>query len=700
MLFAKRTLFLVLLSSLAVASASASYRLVLQTGHDGAPVAMERHDRSGNIVSAGEDGRIIVTDPDAGKVLHRFRVTRGRIVDLKTDPGGGRAAVVCTEGGGTEIAVWDWDAEEKVYGFNLDSEPLFLSWSANGRYLVAGNLGTPSVLVLEGRTGRRLSYLQRLPSLYNAGYIGSTETILMTYAASGAIRYWDIRSAALKGSSETIGNLLDVTVLQIPDAGGSKTMMFGHRGESLYLVNRNTGAVMDQLDVPGLADVSVDPGTGDVDVLVDGPTGSSLRRYRITDGVFTARETSPLASPAVFTSGLHPAVILRNAGRTFLMTSEGNLYEEGSAGFAPVVEDHVWRPDSLAFSDESLYIAGGSSILRFTSPFFAEGSRGNIDDLSRLGKDSSSSGTSSAHTGIEVLEDGRLVTWDEDAGKGVGPGYRVFRYPEPDSGRFVPTGSVLQELDVVSEERLLTVDRTGTVALVDASTGESYSTFTALGILDAAYSDEGGFILTGRSSDGHSGTPLEMVDVETRESIPVDDDRFMVYAVEAGKQALYTIGVERGNGGSSTVLLQHEPDKPERSRSLLSVEGEDLNALLLTDPAGSGVFTTLGGTLRRIVGGRSTQYAWREPLTAVASRGKILYGIDGDGALVFWDEESGRSLLEVHFFADGGWVAMPPEGDTIWASPGAIDNVMLYRNGRPVDARRVSQLLEDSASVL
>ena len=523
MLYAKKIIFLVLISFLAVATASASYHLVLQTGHDGPPVAFEWHDRSSTIVSAGEDGRLIITEPETGKVLHRFRITDDHIIDIKTDPADNRVAVVTGGEDGAEITVWDWDEEKKIFGYSLDSEPLFLSWSAKGRYLVAGNLGTPSILVLEGRTGRRLSYLQRLPSLYNAGYIGSTETILMTYTSSGAIRYWDIRSAALKGSSETVSNLLDVTVLQIEDADNNKTMMFGRRNESLYLINRNTGAVMDRMDIPQLIDAAVDPDTGEIEAVTAGPTGSVIHSYRIGGGAFLSGSENPTLSPSTSLSeflgpGDTCSDIIRKKGKTYLMATNGCLYHQTASGFQPVVNNKVWKPDSLAFSDDSLYIGGAKEILRFESPFFEENSRGDINDLNTLRKDRSSSGTDSDDTEIGVLPDGRLIVWAKDSGGRLGAGYRVFRYPDFQSTRYVPSNAVLQELDIVDEQRLLTIDRNGTVSIVDTPTGEAFFTFSALGILDAVYSPENNFILAGKSSDT-SGSPLEMIDTETRETI-------------------------------------------------------------------------------------------------------------------------------------------------------------------------------------
>jgi len=697
----KRALALVLIAALPIISASASYRLVLQAGHEGTPVAVEWHDRSRSLVSVGEDGRLIVTDPDEGRVLHRFRVASDRISDVRVNPARDHAAVVSTDGSSYRVAVWDWNEEREIFDYDLDSEPLFVTWSARGRYLVVGNLGDPSVLVLEGRTGRRLSYLQRLPSLYNAGYVGSTETILMTYATSGSIRYWDIRSSALKLSAETVGNLQGVTVLQI----GTKSLIFAYRGETLYLINRQTGAVADQVDIADLVDVSVDPESGEIDALALSPSGSFLVRYGIRSERFIPRDfgvddLSSTATPQKLPAGLNPTGVLRRDGSTYLSTSSGRLMAEGLAGFSSVVDDRIWRPDDVDFGGNSVYLSGASSILRFTSPFFREDSRGRSEDLNDLTRDKTDTGSSSEETGIHTLSDGRILNWDVDYA-GEQSGYRVSFFGRTTGIRNRVLGSGITNLDLIDGGRMLTVDRSGTVSIVGISDAEVETEYTALGILDAAYAPSSRTILAGRSSSGRSGSPLEQVDVDTGESIPVPDDRFMVYEIIADDDAFYTIGAERRSSGESrTALVRHDLDDPSRTRVLLEVEGEDLDAVVRADPTGSGIFTTLGGVTRRIDGNRRTTFSWNEPITELVVRGSVLYGLDGDGALVMWNINTGQAFMKVHFFDDGGWIAMPPDGDRIWASPGAIENVVLYRNGRQVDPRRVSRVVNDGTQLL
>ena len=528
MQFFRRIIFITIMITLITATASASYRLVLQSGHDDLPVAVEWHEKTGTVVSVGDDGRLIVTHPADHRVIHRFRITGERVHNLSLNPASDRAAVVTSDGEDYSVSVWDWGDEKMVYDFNLESEPLFLSWSAGGRYLIVGNLGSPSVIVLEGRTGRRLSYLQRLPSLYNEGYIGSTETILMTYTSTGSIRYWDIRSSALKLSAETVSNLRGMTVLQT----GSKTSLFGYRNETLYLINRQTGAILDQRDVPGLVDVSIDADSAELDALSSDLAGTSLYRFNAGDERFVPRNLgidnlSMNAVPVHLDPTLKPVNVLRRNGTTYLMTDSGYLVSDADGIFARVIEDRLWRPDSLAFSGDSILMSNGSMIQRFTSLFFSEDGEGNIAELEGLFREERKVNTRATDTGISVLDEDRIVLWDR-AGATSDNGYRILRF-NTDSEEFHPVNGMIQKMEVLSGNRFLTVDRSGKVSIINSLDGSVLYSYSALGIMDATYSESGDYVLSGRSSAGRAGTPLERVDLQTGEAVPVGDGRFMVY---------------------------------------------------------------------------------------------------------------------------------------------------------------------------
>ena len=683
---AKRWVFLAVLGALSLPAESASYNLVLQAGHDGPVTSLQWDERSRMIISAGEDRRLIVTDPDEQRVLHRFRASEGRILSVHPDPSRNRAAVVSSYGGAYAVTVWDWSKEKTVFEYGLDTEPLFAAWSAKGRYFIIGGLGDPSITVLEGRSGRRLSNLQRLPSLYNAGYIGSTESILMTYTSSGAVRYWDIRSSALKLSTETEANLTDLHVLRL----GDKSTLIARRNQTLFLINRQSGAVLDTLRMPGLSDFAVNANNGRVDALLVNPGGSSVRYLRVKAGEFIDDDSN-----AVMETGPAPTAVARGGGSSYVATETGELFVSNASGRRPLIKDRTWRPESFAFGEESMFLSGSGELIRFTSRFFAEDSRGRLDQLSRIYRDRIASGSADLNTGLEHLPDGRLILWDGDGGA-IQRGIRIFNFDRPEEKRFIKVEGTIQNLEVIDPRRLITVDRGGRVKIIGIDSGTVLNSYSALGILDAGYSTEGGFILAGRSNNRNSGTPLESIDVETRESVPVSDGRFMVYRVAAGAESLYTIGVSRGSGDAETIIRAHDSRNPNRTQLVQRGKGEMMDGRLIFEAARRGqreaVYTVLGGTVRRIEGKRTTVFKWKSPIRDIRLRGDVLYGLDEEGAAVLWNRRSGSVLLSVYFFEGGSWIASSANGSRIWVSSNRVlDYVLLYRDGRRIiDPRRVS----------
>lgn len=698
----KYRLLAALLFVLSIPPLSASLRLVLQAGHDGPVTVAAWHSPYRYAVTAGNDGRIIVTRPGDGRVLHRFRVSESPVIMMSLDPNAPRAAVVTVQTKGFRLSVWDWEKEAEVYGVDLDEKPLFLSWSAKGRYLSYGRVAAPSLVLLEGRTGRSLSYLERLPSLYNYSYIGSTESTLMTYSSSGALRYWDIRTSALKGSADTLPDLKDTEVIRT----GKKRYMVARSGDSVVLLDRLTGTRLQELNFPGIVEISVDAEKGEIDVLSGDPEELTLYTWKISGERFVRVGTSSrfsfpgdgTATRSVSLENITGGVssILRAGGFSLIADISGRLFFLGSNDNVPrlLMEEKSLIPESLAFSGEALHFTAGDRIIRFRSPFFGATSRGEIDDLVGLQRDEISLGVSGSATAI--VDDGgnRLIHWNP----GTGSGFRIIRF-----GTFPRTVETdhpasFAALDAIPGDRILVLDQNGGIVIFDTDTGGTLFSYSALGMQSSAYVDRGDYVLAGRSATGSRGTPLERIDVTTRETLPIADDRFLVFNVTSGSRFVYTLGLLKESDGSTrTVLRSHDAGDPARSRTVFSVEGEDLDSVILPHPSGSSVFTTLGnGAPIRLTGNRRTTFPTNEPIRKLWIRGSILYGLDYDGAILLWEADTGKPLLRVHFFDDGGWIALPPEGNRFWASPGAVDHVILYRDGRQVDPRRLGSIIDTS----
>ena len=672
---------------------SAKYSLVLQRGHSDAPVAIKWHKKSKVLVSVGEDGFLIVTRPEDKIVLHRFHVTRERISNLNINQSNEQAAIVYSENGFFTVSVWDWANEKMVYEYRFDKELLFATWSTLGTYLVLGTLGSPSIVMIDSSTGRKLTKLQNLPSLYDSGYIGSTETVLMTYTTSGFIRYWDIDSSKLKHSVKTVSNLRGLSVLQTE----SKSTSFANKNDALILLNRQTGYVLDRLVIPGLIDAAIDESTGEIDAIALGAKGFMLHRYKIRDNAFTPRSSGEIhQSHSKLDDSFQPAKVLRVGGITYLMSKSGYIIVESAEGFSALIDDCLWQPVSFAFHGDSINIAGGGKILRFTSLFFSSDSGGDISDLVSVSLKVYPSKSSAEHTGIHILSNGVFLLWDKGF-SGNDNGIRRLHPLMMDTEFFFPTTDMVMKCSLIDDDRILTVSKNGVVNVWDSRNGELLIEHSSFDNLDAAYSMEGEFILVGRSFRGSAGTPLEVIDMDSEEAIPVPDKRFMIYRVESEPANIYTIGVRKTPSGKvETVMLRHDPKRVEHSKNILRVPGEVLNAIVLPHPNDNSVYTNLGGKILQILGNKTIAFEHAGSIVFLQAHGGNLYGLDADGSLVIWDSNGGMPILSVHFFDDWSWVAT--SADTIWASPGAIDKFVILEDGSIVDPRLVCVILEAEAA--
>ena len=172
----------------------------------------------------------------------------------------------------------------------------------------------------------------------------------------------------------------------------------------------------------------------------------------------------------------------------------------------------------------------------------------------------------------------------------------MFNFDRPDETRFIEAGGTVETLEIIDPRRLITVERSGSVKVIGIDDGRVLSSYSALGVLDAGYSKEGDFILAGRSNNRNSGTPLESIDAATRESVPVKDERFMVYRVISGPSSLYTIGVSRGSRDAETIIQAHDAKNPNRTRLVQRAEGEMMDGRLIaaSPPGGSPLYGSRG----------------------------------------------------------------------------------------------------------
>ena len=673
-------------------ASSADYRIVIQSGHNGPVVAVDWHASSKSVVSAGADGRIIVTKPETNRIVNRFQVSKSRISRMKIHPQKTLVAVTFQKENKTLLQVWDWHTQTLIYEYSLKLEPLFFNWSAKGKYLIISNLDSPNIILLDSRNAHKLPYLKNLESIYSMVYIGSTENILMTYNPSGIIEYWDIRSSTLKLFKRTVSGLQDIAVLQT----GIREILFARRNDKIYLLNRTTGAVLHKLQIPGLSQISFDDKSGELDVLSSTPDGLTLHGYSVKNNRFVFRKSGNYFSNHTMPiqNIKEPLKLLRKVGNSFIIGGNGELMVADSGIFLPVINDKHWKIDNMEFHDSSLFLNSGNRIMSFESSFFSVNSNGNTEYLLNLFRKEITTSSNSPDTGLSIDSSGQFFQWDK-SGSAFGNGIRKFDFNAPEKKDFFPISGLIKKVQIVDLSSFLVVGQAGSVSLFDNLKGDIISSYTAMGLLDAAYSREAKFILAGFSSKRNIGTPLTKIDTRTKRSVPIPDDRFMVYQINAGMSGLYSIGLKKKSDDQSYFsLVWHDSAKPEKSWELYESRSEDTSGYILPAPNGNDIYVAVDNHVKQISGGKIIEYNWPKKIKQLAVRGKVLYGIDTDGSLVLWNNSGGYAKLVVYFFDDGGWLAFDTNSQEIWSTPGAIENIEIFLGNERVNPKEIKSIID------
>ncbi len=675
----------ILFFALSVHQVSATNRLVIQSFHRGKPVDVQWHKKSGMLLSVGQDGILIVTDPKSRKILHRIKVTNGKSHLFRSDPTGNRIALISSKNDLYTLSVWDWNDEKELYRFSLNAQPLYISWSTKGKYLVAGKIDTPNILIIESKTGRQLSYLKNVSSLYNMGYIGRTEKILMAYSSTGVIHYWDISASVLKMTVSTLPDLQNIIVLQT----GEKLNLLARKSDTLYTINRQTGAVQSKLSIPKIIDTVIDASNGYLDVLVKTDSGLMVQQFTIIDGDFIDRDYKPAKFLLQTTSP--PVSITRDREHAYIATSSGELLQLTESGLSEIIRDILWYPQDSAFYNDEMYISNSRRIVRFTSPFFNTNSHEDSSNLEELTNNLTMSGLPVGDTGLEIIPNGDVLLWAEQT---ADRGIKVLDFNHPANMKYLMSNTMIHELEIIDSEQTLTVDNTGTIRISDTQNGMILNEYTSLGILDASYSSDGNFVLAGRSVNKKDHASLERIDMSTKESSPISDNRFIVYSITSDEQFFYTLGASRKSRTEMTTELRaHDIEDPAISRLLARIDGEDFNAIVIPNQSSGGVYTTLGGAITRINGDQRKIFEWDEQIISLHEHGNLLYGIDAGGRLILWDKKRGKqALLSVSFFKGDLWLAQSPNRETIWTTEEALGNFILYSGNRELDPSRLKNL--------
>jgi len=235
-----------------------SSTLDITCGHRGKITALTNIGK--NIISAGEDGFIVIWNTVQRAAVERFQLTTDKIEALVTHPQHEEICITETDGiGSYRISVWNYTLKKKLFSVYSTDPVTYINYSANGSFIIAAGFNASFLALLNSKTGELVSILEIPPGSVTLAATSRGEQIMMLYQSEnknylnnefslensqykGQLLYMELESGSVSGRFHAPENLLN------PLLFGNNRFLAGINLEGLLLVNAVTGEILDSAE--------------------------------------------------------------------------------------------------------------------------------------------------------------------------------------------------------------------------------------------------------------------------------------------------------------------------------------------------------------------------------------------------------------------------------------------------------------------
>lgn len=640
-----------------------SAHALLISGHRGPVLAIERDDARNLLFTAGADGTVRMWDPGTRALLRSITVTSLRASMLAVSPVDARFAFLATDAiHAFAVEVWDWQKAGRVFRIPVPDQPLFLRYSASGRYLMFGLPRWESMRIVSASDGSPVSFHPEGFGIVGFAALSRSEKILMTYRLTGEFSYWELASGKKIEGFPTVALLSRIRLT--PDL----SRVVGATDSDVYVVDVASGRVKAHAPLRGVTSLDVSPDGTQV-ACVD--QAGVVSRWNISADSLSRAPDPPAGPPRAtgvcFDSG---GLTLGQAGGLATIGADGSTLD-----FPGDVRAEV---TGMAVQGDSVALATASWIKVFTAGLPAMPRRGaNVSEpVQSILVDN----PFKAPVGVIFLDTGSLLVWQTGQGPGaygiLDVAGRTFqRAARPLAGPVIEAAA--------DARRCLLLGTDGTLRVLDKPSGTTRVEMRRPGAVWATFASGNTVVVGGQAGDAEPGS-LVRIDIDTGETVPIRTRNRYTYEVcyDPGSKTLYSLGV---TADGATNLVAHSGADDQDETLVDSTPGERLSASLSLDSATGTLYTSLGHD--RMSWWKEGSFGWL-PVSALGTvslnvGSGLLYSLNRDSSVTIMDAERRQPIGELSVFPDGGWAVLLPDG-RFASSPGAETRVCVLLDGKPV----------------
>jgi hypothetical protein len=640
------------------------------TGHPSEPIGF----------TVGDDGRLLVWDLETRALRYRHQISHKPVTAIVHHPERDEVALVVNDGvGQSEIVVVEWASGEILFSRLLESEPIHLSYSPAGSFLVFTLPTFQSLFFLTADRGSARAYLDDGFGIVNFTQMGRSERNIMTYVpASGEFIYWNLQSGE---ELQRVGTIPRMDHLTLVDPENRRALA-ASSGSDLVIVDNLTGEIRTRYPASPIYDIWFDSENDRILVLTENLGRRTVLTFTYSNGRLRRSSFRPsISADARFVEPL-PGGDELIAGDS---TGQVDLFSSVSGRRTPLGPRPVVPVYDVAFTAGRMHLSLGNRILSLVSDAFRTSSR-RIEITT----------VRQTRTDLEGTDRASLVAVGADVfiwGDSENPG-RINRlsppsiqtevyYEDPDENpavdvRSTPAGPVV-------------VHRDGRVIQFTDEVAVPRFTYAARGAQSADWSTQFGLVIAKTRANSFDSSVIR-VDQLTGETVRVRSEAFLTTDIAFGDgSTLYGVGLFGSPGEPTTRLSRYSGADLERATVLVEFDGEDPFGRVFWDRETGILYTTVGYEGLLSVEGRTVtpRDATGQIARKIRSGGVYIAVVNADGSVTLWNRFTGEFLFDLYALENGEWIAMNENG-SFFASDRSVEQYLDL-----VSERRTRLTLED-----
>jgi hypothetical protein len=659
-----------------------SYRIVPNYGHLDGVTSFDWDKESNVLLSWGLDSFCITIDLTSNRVLNRIALP-GKPIISRLNPEFPEAAVVTEVNDSYNLTLFNWQTGEVLFQSQEREIPFFMEYSRSGEILL---INDNPLQFLNHIDGSSIKGPEGISELLTFGYLGGSEKTFMGYSPSGVLIYYDRYSAQIKGRVETEEDLTDLSILS-----SDISLLAARKGNSIILVNRQNGTVLDSEDCGEIVSYYCQNDEGKITVLSLKNDEYTLTSYTIRRDRFSVETNKNVSHASELTFALY-------YNKSFLLGSkEGNILSTEKRG-SQVLDLLPAKPlniDHVSLINNRLLLASNDIMYMWESRFFEkEGlSTNHLLNLSRekLTLPLSNTNFLAFQNEPVVWEPNRTIKtpyyllgekgdllplYEPEIHESKKQGNYSF-HKETDIG--FKDLSFYDDLEVlISEDKSCRISRITEDKEGHFLREELYN--YSHPSLETAAMVTSDLLALGTNTYFGGQNSINISNIYTGESFPISDKRSIVTAFLPDKEGkgFYSLGFTNEEEPQGIVKFHTIDNLFEEGKTILTFSEAPTNQCAMTQGKEGQIYVTTPDG-HWYSSGEITPNVKAHSLDHIVSHNNYLYRIEQDHSLAICRENTLAPLVNVYFFDNGEWVAIREDSPIYFHSSEARELFTVYK---------------------